>query len=516
MNSPRTALDSDRQTLGRLGAIRHHWLLIALSVAVCVAVAIVYSTTTNKRYEAQTDLLVRPVTDSSDVFLGTNVLTDPATAPLIVGRRLKTVEVTRGVIERLGLDTTSRELLEAVTISPLQQSGIVAIKVKDEDPELAANIANAFPDVLIKQQTAEFQRQMRSAIEGLQAQLRTGTLSRGEQVALEDRLAQLRTFVGRPDPTLELLSPASLPTDPYWPRPILSIVVAILAGLLLGIGAAIVLELADPRLVDESELRERLPILTRVPLAPKGVAERYLQGADSLPAGLWESYRTLRASLAAHDVGEGVPKSVLVTSAIQGEGKTMTSTSLAIAMAAGGHRVVLVDGDFRRSMLAKVFGVTTPSKGFASLLFGDARPEDALISSPGYGQRLRLLLAGDERSIDMLEPRRIAHVMNELKEKADVIIVDSPPVTEFADAVALADAVDVVLVAVRLGHSRRDRFDELLRFLGRHGIVPAGYVLTTRHRTHGHLLRRRGHVPIVEPSRADESGAPAELAEPGL
>jgi len=516
VSSFRGVLERDRPSMARLGAIRHHWGLIAVIVAMCTTVAVNYSLTTHKRYQAQADLLVIPIADTSNVFLGTNILSDSATAPQIVGRSLQTLKVSNGVIRRLGLKMTSRQLLRKIKVSPIQQSSIVAVRARDQDPERAANIANAFPAALIQQQSADFQREIQGAVDRLRTQLRSGTVSPGEAVALEDRLAQLQSFVGASDPTLRLLSPAAVPTDAYWPRPVLSVLVAIFAGLILGIGGALLLEFAEPRLLDEDELFDRVPILTRVPLARRRIAERYLHGSGSLPADLWEAYRTLRASLAAHDVGEGVPKSVLVTSAIEAEGKTMTATSLAIAMAAGGHRVVLVDGDFRRSMAGEAFGLTTPSKGFASLLSGNGRPEDALVPSPGYGERLRLLLAGDEHMIDMLEPRRIEQVLNELKREADVIIVDSPPVMEFADAVALADAVDVVLIAVRLGHSRRDRFNDLVRFFEGHGIGPAGYVVTARRHAYGGFPPRRGEHAIEEWSRADEPEAPARLAEPRI
>jgi receptor protein-tyrosine kinase len=448
------------------------------------------------------------------VFLGMNVLTDPTTAPQIVGRTLTTNKVAEGVIDRLDLRLTPRALLKKVTISPIQQSGIVAIKAKDENPQVAANIANAFPAILIQQQTAQFHQEMAAATDRMRSQLRTSGLDAGERVAIADRLAQLESFAGAPDPTLRILSPATVPTTAYWPRPMLSVVVAILVGLILGVGAALLLEIFDPRLTDESELFDRVPILSRVPYARASVVKRYRQGGGSLPAELWEAYRTLRAGLAAQGVGEGAPKSVLVTSAMQAEGKTMTASNLAIAMAAAGHRVVLVDGDLRRSMTARVFGVEAPSEGFASLLYGEARAEDALVPSPGYGSRLRLLLSGRERPVDMLEPHRIKHLLDELKNVADVIIVDSPPVTEFADAVALADAVDLVLIAVRLGHSRRDRFDDLLRFLGRHDIVPAGYVVTARPTVFA-ARGRRGQLAIDERPSRGLAEVPIERAESG-
>ncbi len=506
-------LYEERQSATRyLGAIRHHRLLIAFIVAISVVAAIGSTLTATKRYEAESELVVDPITDGGDVLVGIKVFHDTETAPLIVGRALKSPRVTSAVIKRVGVDMSSRELLKKVDIHPLQQSGIVAIKARDSDPELAARLANAFPRVYVDQKTRDFNRDVDAKIERLQKQIRAGAgLSRSEILTLEEQKAQLQSIAGSEDPTLEMLSEAIVPTDSVWPRPVLSLIVALFAGLIFGVGAALLVELADPRL-NETELLDRFPIVAWVPRARASVVQRYLRGGGPLPTDLWESYRTLRASLSASGVGEGTPKTILVTSAIQAEGKTMTSSNLAIAMAAGGHRVILVDGDFRRSMIASVFGVESNGKGLASLLSGTATPDEALTPSPGHGDRIRLLLAGDERPIDMLEPRRVEQLFSELKDEADVIIIDSPPLTEFADAVAFAEAADIVLFAVRLGHTRRDRFNESLRFLTRQGIVVTGFVVTARRRSFGDpYAARRGQIPI----EAWRSARPREVEPTG-
>jgi receptor protein-tyrosine kinase len=165
-----------------------------------------------------------------------------------------------------------------------------------------------------------------------------------------------------------------------------------------------------------------------------------------------------------------------------GEGKTMTSVNLAIALALAGQRVVLADGDLRRPMIATVFGIGTNPRGFADVLLGRADPEEALTSAPGHGDRLRLLLSSPDQAqlIDLLDPERVERALTELRLVADVVVIDSPPITEVADALALADEAEVVLVAVRLGRTRRDRLDELRRMLAQRGIAPAGFVVTTR------------------------------------
>lgn len=467
-----------------LESIRRHWLLVVLIVVVSVGAAVIYAVATPKRYESESEILVSPVTGSEDIFVGINVLRDETTGPLIVGRTLKTPQVTNAVIRRLSLQTTPKKLLKDVEIKPIQQSSVVAVVARAGDPRQAAQIANAFARVLLQQRTAAFQGDLRSSIDRLRKQLATGQLTRGESVAIQERLAQLQALVDGPDPTVSILSPAVPSSDAIWPRPFLSVAVAFLAALVLGIGAVLVIEVVEPRIVSESELVTRIPVLAWILRAPTSVVKRYLRERGPLPDDLWEGYRTLRASLAANGVGEGPPKSVLVTSAIQGEGKTMTSSNLAIALAAAGHRVVLVDGDLRRSMLADVFAVSATSGGFASALQG-APLEDVAVPVPGYGKHLRVIVAGEDRPLDLLEPHRIEQVLTELKKEADVVVIDSPPLMEFADAIALADAVEIVLIAVRVGHSHRERFEELLLFLAQHGITPAGFVVTGRRRSRG-------------------------------
>jgi Mrp family chromosome partitioning ATPase len=164
----------------------------------------------------------------------------------------------------------------------------------------------------------------------------------------------------------------------------------------------------------------------------------------------------------------------------------MTSVNLAIVLAAAGHRVVLVDGDLRRPMVARVFECDHPA-GFTDLLSERASVPEVLVDSGKFGDRLRLVLTGRQRPPDLLEVERIRPAIEKLEGAADVIVIDAPALTEFADAITLARAADAVIIAVQFGRSRRDRFREILELLRDRGITPVGIVATGHRRARSSL-----------------------------
>ena len=125
-----------------------------------------------------------------------------------------------------------KDVLAKVTVTPLSQSNIISIVVKDSNPDRATAIANEFANELIAQRKAVFQRELNATIRRLKGALRAipkpeRTLP--EAYALQTRLGALAGLVGTPDPTLQVLSRAVVPTTPVWPRPVLSVVVALIA-----------------------------------------------------------------------------------------------------------------------------------------------------------------------------------------------------------------------------------------------------------------------------------------------
>ena len=204
-------------------------------------------------------------------------------------------------------------------------------------------------------------------------------------------------------------------------------------------------------------------------------------GKSQLPGPAWKGYRTLRAVLATAGPNGTFPRTILVTSASPGDGKTMTAVNLAITLAASDMRVILVDADLHRPMVGTILHVATRGDGFTDVLSGRIPIEAALTHAPSH-PHLSLLLSRREHvsHVRLFDASRVHGLLQRLSDKGDVIVIDSPPLPEVAEALELAAAVDAVLLAVRLGHTNRDRLNQLREMFARRAVSPVGFVVTTR------------------------------------
>lgn len=468
-------------------AIRQHWKLIVLLVACSVATALLYIAMTPKSYEASTDIAITPISANDTTFQGFSLFRqsfDTSSSVVTAARLFDSPEIRVPVAKTLGADRADISFATA----PLTQADIVTITATAPSAKRAAEAANIFAETAVAERTALFQKELASQIVRLRARLnavpasqRTGNF---EYAALAQQLGVLRSFVGVTDPSIRIASRAVEPEGPSWPRPKLTVLAALFASLLLGCGIAVALEITNPRIAREEDLQleHRLPILARIPKLSSRAVEGYLVGKKQLPSDAWKGYRTLRAALATAGPNGGFPRSILVTSARPGDGKTMTAVNLAITLAAAGDlRVLLVDADFHRPMVATIFNVPPTQPGFAGVIGRRVPAKSVVVPSPAH-PNLSLLLAQREHhaQVSLFEASRLKEVLDRLSELADVIVIDAPPVPEVAETVEIAAAVDTVLIAVRLGHTSRDKLDQLREMLARRGVAPVGFVVTTR------------------------------------
>lgn len=492
-----------------LQAIRERiWFAIAV-FALCVGAAVIYVSAADPVYEAEANILVIPIPGEDAILRSLGLISetsDPSLDVETAAQLIDTPEIATRAAELLGTDQTQEQILEAVLVQPVPESNIVAVTASAGTPDEASDLANAFANATVEERTAELDRRITGVLPRLEAQIQT--LPDGDaRTELAAEVARLRTLQTGEDPTVRFEIPATAPETPVSPRKVLTVVLATIAGLVLGIGGALAFRAFDPRLRREEQLRQlyRIPILARIPREP-WVGPNPL-GPQRLSPPVREAYRTLRATLASTGGAQEPRQSILVTSSSASEGKTTTAVNLAVSLSLSGHSVILIDADLRRPAVGKALRVKS-NGGLIDVLTNDHRLENALVPVSAYGEGLRVLLADEAESgmIELFSTPAAAQLVDESQKLADYVIVDSAPLSEVIDALPIAQRVDKVLIVARLGKSRLSRIKELGELLAGSGIRPAGFALL------GVSRGGRGYY-YAAPREADRTPVPVRRAE---
>jgi Mrp family chromosome partitioning ATPase/capsular polysaccharide biosynthesis protein len=452
------------------------WMVIGCVVATTL-IAILYVLTAQKQYQAETDLLVSPVSSTDTLLSQLGLISesaDPTRDVQTAARLVSTNDVAKRANQTLGSSEDPRTTLKDVSVQPVAESNVVAVSATADSPEGAQKLANAFADAAIAQRTDE----MHDQVDQLLTSLGSGGSITGNGSAAEEE-SRLRALQNAPDPTIRVETRADVPTSPSSPKPFLSIAGGILAGLVLGVAAAFASRLLDPRVRREDQLRRsfRLPILARIPLE-RG-RRRLPLGPGQISRPVVEAYRTLRGTLeAARRDRNNDSRALLITGSSPSEGKTTTAINLATALALSGEHVILIEGDLRRPAIGEALGLT-PSAGIVDVLLETTKIDDALITSHAYGPTLGFLLANHSGgwTTELFSLPGAQRMIEDAKRLADYVIIDSPPLNDVVDVLPLTRSVDDVLIVVRLGRSRLDRITRLAELLATNGVKPAGFAV---------------------------------------
>ncbi|MCH7564864.1 MAG: polysaccharide biosynthesis tyrosine autokinase [Gemmatimonadetes bacterium] len=285
-------------------------------------------------------------------------------------------------------------------------------------------------------------------------------------VLLQTRQKEAEIAANVEDFSVRVIDPAVAPREPVRPRPVLSLVLAVILGSAMGVGGAVAREHSDRTVRHREELQAitGFPVLGAIPPIPaKGGRRRFAwgRGAPSGPrlvsrlaAGnhAAEAYRALRTNLAFAG-GDHVPKILVLTSPMPGDGKSSIACNLSFVLARGGVKVALVDADLRRGALADAHGVSR-IPGLSEVLTGQAELADAMRSVDVDAEhRFALLPAGfaPPNPAELLGLDRMKSLLEGLAEKHDLVIVDAPPLNLVTDAAILGALGDGVILVVRAG-----------------------------------------------------------------
>jgi polysaccharide biosynthesis transport protein len=257
---------------------------------------------------------------------------------------------------------------------------------------------------------------------------------------------------------VRILDRARVEDKPIKPQVRLNLGLALVVGLLGGVGLAFAAETFDRTLATQEQVEEQLGlaflgIVPRIERSGDGASPDLVVSSQPKSA-VAECLRAIRTNLLFMSPEKSL-KTILVTSSGPQEGKTMTATSLAITMTASGQRVLLVDADLRRPRLHRVFGVSSKS-GLSNLILGEGRLDESY--SPTTIPNLFVLPCGPvpPNPAELLHTAAFSKILEEMARKFDRVIIDSPPVGVVADAVVIATLVDGVLVVLKAGQTTRD------------------------------------------------------------
>jgi capsular exopolysaccharide synthesis family protein len=460
--------------------IRRRLPTIIFTAMLVVGAALALSFSQTPVYEATAKVLVAP--RLAEQIAGSEAGTE---AP-------RAIETEIEVLNSRGTRQAARSRLGHVpniSVSGVGTTQVVRIEARSTDRERAASDANGYADTYIELRREAFNDELLAASEEIQGRVdeldNQRALLEAELAGLpiEDEGARRRAderlssvepkrdgYLDQLDNlevaanlaaqggSAQVISEAGVPVSPVSPKPIRNGVAALGLGLVLGVGLAFAREYLDDTVRNEDDLvrSSGLTVVGRIPRVEgwKNRKAPFLVSVTNPNSAAAEAYRTLRTNVQFLDLEHPI-RSLQVTSANAQEGKTTTLANLAVTMAKTGQRVIVVCCDLRRPRLHEFFGLSH-EVGFTSVLLGESPLSQALQPAGAEG-RLLMLASGPPppNPSELLASKRAAELFDLLAGRADLLLVDSPPVLPVTDALVISGLVDATLVVGTAGNTAK-------------------------------------------------------------
>jgi receptor protein-tyrosine kinase len=405
----------------------------------------------------------------------------PNTTPVAPDVTTEKEVVSSGVVvEKVSADlgVSTREIEKNLKVTVPPDTKILSITYRSPDPAVARYRAQAVADAYL-------------------AFRNDGDSDTGTKTAKKDA-----KDTDSPSVNARLLTPAALPNKADGHPPPVTAALGGFVGLVLGLSTALGRDALNDRLRsrDDFEQRARVLVMAEIPRLRRRQRRSPLVGIDHTDrnSAVAEAFRYLRVrlvGLSEHREGGTV---ILVTSSGAEEGRTTVAAHLAASMALSGASVIAVDADLRHPTLHRSFG-TDRTVGLSTVLADGCAPFQAL--RPTRIEGLQVMSAGwsDRHAGDLLAPEPLRETFDDLREQADYVIIDSPPVLAASDAVALAMVSDLVVLVADEATTRGAVTAAHQQFAAINSGLMIG-VINHRPRHWPRLLRRRSAVPGISPA----------------
>jgi len=478
---------------------RRKWIILAFA-AIGAVLALGYSLHQQKLYQASASVTLSG--QQLPVSLG-GQSQNPVEAARYASTQASlaaTPTVAGDAIARAGVHGLSAtRLLSRTSVTPSATADVLTFAVDDPSAARAKLLATAFAQAFVAFRQSSDHRAVGGLEDALKKQIASVKRQIGPNPAggaqakyavLLGKLQDLRSFdsLNAQSTFVSSRAGSAAQTQPKIARNLLA---GIGIGLILGLIAAFVREALDTRVRSTGEVAAQLslPVLARIGAPPRELRARNALALIEQPGSPHaEAFRILRARLEFANARENA-RIVMVTSAVEQEGKSTTVANLAVALAQAGKRVVLVDLDLRRPFIDRFFPEASGIPGISDVVLGRARLEDAVAlcdvvrddgTAAPVAAKLQVVPAGAAPSnpAELMETAALARALEELAEQADIVLIDAPPLLPVSDALTLSSRVDALLVVTRAEVLRHPMLQELQESLDAMPARKLGFVLT--------------------------------------
>lgn len=422
-------------------ALKKRWFVVIIAGLLAGVAAFGLSATVPPAYQAEASMFfsLRDGNSGTDINQG---LTYTQNQMLSYAELATTSAVLNGAAADLGGDLTLNNLRRSVSVVTPQNTVILDIKVQTTDRNLSARAANSVADSLLK-------------------------------VVAE---VAPRDTTGKPTVVARIIQPAVPAKFQASPNKAKNAVLGAFIGAVLALLWLFLTVMFDTRIRSVATLKS----VTDQPLL--GTAERTPRSPDQRPVALrlprgsaTEKYRQIRAALRFTSISREL-RTVVVTSSLPGEGKTLTALNLALTLAEGTQRVLLIDADLRRPRIATYLGLE-PTIGLTTVLVSGLPLSKAVQHFADTNMDVLTAGAIPPNPSELLDSRQMKEMLAEAKKIYDIVLIDTAPVLSVSDAAIIAQDVDSTVIVIDSTRLRQAQLEQTTDTLNAAGAHIAGLIL---------------------------------------